>query len=92
MDAPEYQEERLELLVVGMSLAGGKRGLQVAKAVWRRNPSVKIIVTGDQSLDEDEMRVVSDAGMTFLSLPFSFGRLSLAASTPSGSFQTAHRI
>ncbi|GEM_PF-2387188 len=73
----------VEVLVVGMNLAGGKSGLGVAKRVWEKNPTVRIIITGASSPDEKEMNVVRDAGMTFLSLPYSFGRLSQAAASQS---------
>lgn len=78
-------DSTLEVLVVGMNLAAGESGLRVAKKVWERNPTVKIIITGAASPNEKEMNIVRSAGMTFLSLPYSFGRLSqVAASQSSG--------
>lgn len=79
----QAEETSLELLVVGMNLPGGANGFQVAKKVWQKNPATRIIITGASNPDDQDMRMVRDAGMTFLSLPFSFGRLSRAASAQS---------
>ncbi len=79
----------LKVLVVGMNLAAGQSGLGVAKKVWERHPSVRIIITGAASPNDKEMSIVRDAGMTFLSLPYSFGRLSQAAASRSSSAAVA---
>ena len=70
----------VQLLVVGLTLSGGDSGLELAKDLWQRNPDARIIVTGVMTPDENDMGVVREAGMTFLSLPCSFARLSRAAS------------
>lgn len=79
----EGGEASIHVLVVGMNLASGQSGLLVAKQIWDKNPAVRIIITGASSPDEAEMNIVRRAGMTFLSLPYSFGRLSQAAAAQS---------
>ena len=79
----EEQERTLDVLVVGMTLDGGQNGLRVARRFWEKNPSLRIIVTGVCRPTTDEMQIVSEARVTFLSLPYSFGRLSQAAAIQS---------
>lgn len=70
---------RVQLLVVGMDLSGERTGMDLAVRSWERNPGMKIILTGTLGPGEQEMAVMRETGMTFLSLPCSFARLSLAA-------------
>jgi two-component system cell cycle sensor histidine kinase/response regulator CckA len=72
----EENKDRIEVLLTDMRLPKGKSGLDLAKSIWERNPSVKVIIMSGYSQEIAQETRAGTAAYTFLPKPFDLSTLS----------------